>query len=391
MTTNRRTALFTWLFVGLSLLMQSCVYDSYPDEDGTGPADGEKAVLLLRVKAVGQSRAGYSNELMHSLRIIILDDNGKLERVRGANFSAAGTESYNLIAIPITPGKKRVFLIANEESVNYETPEGPASLTAYLNSLEEGQENVSETLAEMVFTPDYTLNIPMTSSYDVELKGGNNEETFYVVRAATKFDVSITNSRSDDVTLESFSVSSVADKSYLYPKFSEGAGIITQNGKKGFVFDSETELHWVDWLYMACEESQDKPNAPLADERGWIMEYSVPASATHAPEHWNNAATGIAPSATIKLPTHYCPESCRITEGIEPFHADATGLEQQYRIMITLTSGGEQKQFDAVLPNLRALFRNTHVNITLTLNEKGIVWRIFVNPWNTITHPQIII
>ena len=243
----------------------------------------------------------------------------------------------------------------------------------------------------MVFTPDYTLDIPMTSSYDVDLKGGNNEETFYVVRAATKFDVSITNSRSDDVTLESFSVSSVADKSYLYPKFSEGAGIITQNGKKGFVFDSETELHWVDWLYMACEESQDKPNAPLADERGWIMEYSVPASATHAPENWNDAATGIAPSATIKLPTHYCPESCRITEGIEPFHADATGLEQQYRIMITLTSGGEQKQFDAVLPNLRALFRNTHVNITLTLNEKGIVWRIFVNPWNTITHPQIII
>lgn len=391
MITNRRTALFTWLFVGLSLLMQACVYDSYPDEDGTGPADGEKTVLLLRVKAVGQSRAGYDNELMHSLRIIILDDNGKLERVRSANFSAAGTESYNLIAIPVTPGKKSIFLIANEESVNYKTPEGSASLTAYLNSLEEGQEGVSATLAEMVFTPDYTLDIPMTSSYDVELKPGNNEETFYVVRVATKFDVSIANSRSDAVTLDAFSVSSVADKSYLYPKFSEGAGIITKNGKKGFVFDSETELHWVDWLYKACEESQTKPNAPQADERGWIMEYSVPVSATHAPESWNDAGIEIAPNGTLKLPAHYCPESCRITEGIEPFHADANGLEQQYRIKITLTSGGEQKQFEATLPNLRALFRNTYVNITVTLNEKGIVWRIFVNPWNTVTHPQIII
>lgn len=392
MITNLRTALFTWLFVGLSLLMQSCVYDDIADEDVNGPADGEKAVLLLRVEAVGQSRAGDDIELMHSLRIIILDDKGKVERVRTADISS-GVNSYKFpLAIPVTPGAKRIFLIANEESVNYETAEGAEPLTAYFNSINEGQGGISDALSEMVFTPDYTKSLPMSSSYDVELTPGNNEETFYVVRVATKFDVTIKNNRSDAVTLNAFSVNSVADKSFLYPKFTREGIITVKDGKKGFVFDNDTPLHWVDWLYLVCEESQTKPNPPTADERGWIMEYSIPTGAIHTPEQWSATGQEIAPNGTLTLPTHYCPESRLLpTPAIEPFHADAKGIEQQYKVALTLTSGGQQKMFEAALPNLRALFRNTHVKITITLNELDIVWRIYVNPWNTFTHPQIIV
>lgn len=392
MITNLRTALFTWLFVGLSLLMQSCVYDDIADEDVNGPADGEKAVLLLRVEAVGQSRAGDDIELMHSLRIIILDDKGKVERVRTADISS-GVNSYKFpLAIPVTPGAKRIFLIANEESVNYETAEGAEPLTAYFNSINEGQGGISDALSEMVFKPDYTKNIPMTSSYDVELTPGNNEETFYVVRVATKFDVTIKNNRSDAVTLNAFCVNSVADKSFLYPKFTREGIITVKDGKKGFVFDNDTPLHWVDWLYLACEESQTKPNPPTADERGWIMEYSVPSGATHAPEQWAPTGQEIAPNGTLTLPTHYCPESCLLPNpAIDPFHADAKGIEQQYKVALTLTSGDKTRNFEAALPNLRALFRNTHVKITITLNELDVVWRIYVNPWNTFTHPQIIV
>lgn len=389
MTTNLRTTIITWLFVGLSLLMQSCVYDSLSDEEVNGPADGEKAVLLLRVEAVGQSRAGESNELMHSLRIIILDDKGKVERIRKAGIAAA--ESYNFLAIPVTPGPKRIFLIANEESVNYETASATASLTDYLNSINEGDADVSTTLSEIVFTPDYAKNLPMTSSYDVNLIPGNNEKSFYVVRVATKFDVTINNNRSETVKLAAFSVSSVTDKSFLYPKFTREGIITKKDGKIGFLFDSDTELHWADWLALACEESQTKPNAPTADERGWIMEYTVPGTATHKAEEWTANGEEIAPNGSLKLPTHYCPESCLLpTPAIEPFNAAAQGIEQQYKVALTLTSGDQQKTFEAALPNLRALFRNTHVNININLNESGITWRIFVNPWNVRKQPEII-
>lgn len=388
-----RTAIIPLLFAGLTLLMQSCVLDSYPHEECSATADGEQAVLVLRVKAIGQTRAGDSNELIHTLRIIIFDGEGKVERIRSFRLTGAGSDSCTPLAIPVTAGRKSIYIIANEESVEYETSGGTAgSLADYLNTIAEGAEGVRTELSDMTFIPDYTKDIPMTSSYDdVELVPGNNENIFHVVRVATRFDVSIENKREEAVILNTFGVSSVADRSYLFPRLADDAGIITVQGKKPFVFDSASVLHWAEWLALTSEESQKKPDAPQADVRGWIMEYSVPASALHSPASWNVAGREIAVGGKITLPVRYVPESRLVSAGIEPFHADAAGLEQQYNLEITLTSGGEEHTFTLALPNLRALFRNTHVNIDVTLDELDVIWRIYVRPWNSITHPQIII
>ena len=43
--------------------------------------------------------------------------------------------------------------------------------------------------------------------------------------------------------------------------------------------------------------------------------------------------------------------------------------EQQYQLTVVCTSDGVQKTFNVPLPNLRALFRNTHPHVIVTMND----------------------
>ena len=243
----------------------------------------------------------------------------------------------------------------------------------------------------------------MSSMYEVDLVTGNNEEQLYVVRVATKFDVRIINSRSDDVNIDLFSISSLADESYLLPVFSTpDAGIYTTDGvKHPFIFNSDFSfnpgdqpLHWADWLKLASEESNaNADDETLADKRGWIMEYNIPATATQSVCSWDvTAIETIKSNTVIALPTHYYPEGKRIKDS----STFAPGLEQEYEFKIQFSNPDTEgewtisPEFTTVFPNLRALFRNTHVMLDITLTDAGVKWRIFVRPWNLRVQPPII-
>lgn len=407
-----RIAFLVWLMAGFSLSFQSCVYD-----DDLDYADDEKenAVLILNVEAVGPSRSTptlSSVEQMHTARILIFDEDYHLEKKRYAHLDN-GVNEYAFLAIPLSVGRKHIYIIANEESVDYKDAGGnTVNLSTYLNGIQESNETVrtdiKDFLENCVFVPDYTKNIPMSSSYDVEIQKGNNKKTFYVVRAATKFDVSITNNRSEDIRLKSFTINKLADKSYLYPRFSPKAdggpaGIITINeGKRPFVFDDNTVLHWAEWLAKASDESQTYPDAPKADNRGWIMEYSLPESAVHDSKTMavgDGAGKITANGGTHTLSTKYFPESkVLLPDSKDPFHEHARGLEQQYSISLEMESldatgktiPGSGRTFEKELPNLRALFRNTHVSIEIKISDMEVKWLIYVRPWNVRRQPEII-
>lgn len=379
--------------------LQSCIYDDYDSSDETENG----AVLMLRIGTVGTSRANAENgnELMHSLRFILVDESGRIEHNHHATLGN-GTDSY-LHRCSVTPGHKKIYIIANEESVT--ATSGSTSLTTLLDGLGEGTAGIENSLDRFVFTPDYSLNIPMSSMYEVDLARGNNEEQFYVVRVATKFDVRIINSRSDDVKIDRFSISSMTDESYLLPVFTPGAGIYTADGVTGvkhpFIFNpdfsfnqGDQELHWANWLKLASEESNANANdETLADKRGWIMEYDIPATAKLSESSWDVAAVGtISSNSVITLPTHYYPEGKHIKDP----STFAPGLEQEYEFKLQFSNPETQEkwisspEFATVFPNLRALFRNTHVVLDITLTDTGVKWRIFVRPWNLRVQPTII-
>lgn len=362
------------------------------NQDDSQP-EGGNASLLLNIATIAQTREGQTladNERMHSVRIVVLNADRAVEHNRF--YSLGGAQDEKSILLKVTPGEKKIFLFANEESVSRVesvtsgSPSPP--LTAFFSNYQTGSSGFEAQVNTLYFTPDYTGGkpIPMSSMYTIEVPDrGVVEKTFYVVRVATKFDVSITNNRPEAVTLKSFSVSSIADKSYLYPHFTGEAGIITDSGKHGFIFnedcsfnETDNALSWVEWLAKTCEESQTKPEPPQADKRGWIMEYALPSGTNPKTVGWNltglESSTMAAYGGKLKLPTQYCPESRNIAQGesFKPFNPAAQNIEQQYQIEINLSDGTEHT-FAEALPNLRALFRNTHVVINITLNKKDIV------------------
>lgn len=361
------------------LLASSC---SRQDEE-LPPEGGREATLLFHIGTIGQTRAAGNgvadndNEKMHSLRIVIVDNDGRVEHNKHISFETAPLTEY-LYELTTLPGKKKIYLIANEESVLYDdntegtTPDGSTTGTTATKSLNELLEGITvgttgfgTLINSIVFKPNYALTtgIPMSSEYDIEVGGGTKTDagTLYVVRVATKFTINIENYRAEEITLTDFTIESVADKNYLMPHLN------TANP----LFDGYAT--WIDWLRKVSEDSQIDPNNPTADDAGWLQDYDLPAGATHAnyqynPESETEKNITIAkknPDGTPgkeTIPVIYIPESMNLKAG------SSSHGEQEYRMKFTV--GGTETD-SRLLPNLKALFRNTHVLVTVRFG-KGV-------------------
>ena len=71
-----------------------------------------------------------------------------------------------------------------------------------------------------------------------------------------------------------------------------------------------------------------------------------------------NNPSNSKPGVAQNIPFFYLPESKNIKE-------DATDGEQEYQL--TIKVDGRDEPFVSTLPNLKALFRNTHVVVNITL------------------------
>ena len=147
--------------------------ESLPDNDA-------EVTLYLNIGPIGQTRAGTAglpdNEKMHSVRVIVLHNDGKVEHNR--HFSLENALAEGTILLKVSPNeKKKIFLFANEKSVSSVegvTVEGEnKTLTAFLNSYTEGKPGFENEVNTLYVAP----------------------ETFYLVRVATKFTVNFFNWR----------------------------------------------------------------------------------------------------------------------------------------------------------------------------------------------------
>ena len=366
------------ILVSWALLSASCRGGevSYTDEI---QSDDDTAILVLRTGLLDQTRASdrvndavdNSVEYMYTLRIVILHENGTVEHNMYIDFGEIPqTECYRIFKVTRNETKK-IYLIANEENVS-------TDLHEQLETLTTGNTTFASIVDNFVFIPDYKNPIPMSSVYDVPVKAENLvEREFYLVRAATKFAFRFTNKRKSKVSIDAIHISDIAGATYLIPHKREPLFMS---------FDDES-LYWINWLKKVADESQQSPDdVELADRRGWIKAYDIPSETSHQEVTVNGplevpSMTGDQPGKAV-FPVFYLPESKKLKAG------SATYGEQEYTLKLDMSENGKELSFTKTFPNLKALFRNTHVLVDITFTEKDEV-KVQVVPYaEVILEPE---
>ena len=366
------------ILVSWALLSASCRGGEVSYTDEVQP-DDDTAILVLRTGLLDQTRASdrvndaVDNpvEYMYTLRIVILHENGTVEHNMYIDFGEIPqTECYRIFKVTRNETKK-IYLIANEENVS-------TDLHEQLETLTTGNTTFASIVDNFVFIPDYKNPIPMSSVYDVPVKAENLvEREFYLVRAATKFAFRFTNKRKSKVSIDAIHISDIAGATYLIPHKREPLFMS---------FDDES-LYWINWLKKVADESQQSPDdVELADKRGWIQAYDIPSETSHQEVTVNGplevpSMTGDQPGKAV-FPVFYLPESKKLKAG------SATYGEQEYTLKLDMSENGKELSFTKTFPNLKALFRNTHVLVDITFTEKDEV-KVQVVPYaEVILEPE---
>ena len=366
------------ILVSWALLSASCRGGEVSYTDEVQP-DDDTAILVLRTGLLDQTRASdrvndavdNSVEYMYTLRIVILHENGTVEHNMYIDFGEMPqTECYRIFKVTRNETKK-IYLIANEENVS-------TDLHEQLETLTTGNTTFASIVDNFVFIPDYKNPIPMSSVYDFPVKAENLvEREFYLVRAATKFAFRFTNKRKSKVSIDAIHISDIAGATYLIPHKREPLFMS---------FDDES-LYWINWLKKVADESQQSPDdVELADKRGWIQAYDIPSETSHQEVTVNGplevpSMTGDQPGKAV-FPVFYLPESKKLKAG------SATYGEQEYTLKLDMSENGKELSFTKTFPNLKALFRNTHVLVDITFTEKDEV-KVQVVPYaEVILEPE---
>ena len=361
------------ILVSWALLSASCRGGEVSYTDEVQP-DDDTAILVLRTGLLDQTRASdrvndaVDNpvEYMYTLRIVILHENGTVEHNMYIDFGEIPqTECYRIFKVTRNETKK-IYLIANEENAS-------TDLHEQLETLTTGNTTFASIVDNFVFIPDYKNPIPMSSVYDVPVKAENLvEREFYLVRAATKFAFRFTNKRKSKVSIDAIHISDIAGATYLIPHKREPLFMS---------FDDES-LYWINWLKKVADESQQSPDdVELADRRGWIQAYDIPSETSHQEVTVNGplevpSMTGDQPGKAV-FPVFYLPESKKLKAG------SATYGEQEYTLKLDMSENGKELSFTKTFPNLKALFRNTHVLVDITFTEKDEV-KVQVVPYEEV-------
>lgn len=338
------------------------------------PEEISEAILYLNIEPVGLTRAGTAtlpdNEKMHSVRVIVLHENGTVEHNKF--YSLDGAQVQRAILLKVTPDeKKKIYLFANEESVS--AVEGVAdvnsTLSAFFHTYVEGMSGFEDAVNGLYFAPDYSAGkpIPMSSMYEIDFpEKGNFDGVFYVVRVATKFTVNFFNWRGEEVTVENFSIESHADKNFLMAHVNSYPD--TQNPETNQKYPT-----WIDWLKAVSDASNVDSDA-ATEEFGWLTDYELPEQSTATIYTHGKVTVGkptvdidnpdnSKPGVASVVPVFYLPESKNLKAG---------ATEQKYTLRINIA--GRAEPFVCKLDKLKALFRNTHLVVNITMyNSNEIV------------------
>lgn len=298
-------------------------------------------------------------EKITNLRIIVVNkDTRKVEYNALSSFSRPKS-SYD---IPVTKnGTKWVYLLGNAESIS----------SLDLNNIKTGSTWDEKLLDNFVFE-DLGSPIPFTSKrYEVDVEDTDVNLECHIAIAAIKFTFKFKNNTKQDLFIKSYSISSIATKSYLLPHLS-------------------SDEAWDDWIDFMTHLKFDG----VSDEYDACKDYKVPKddettgnpeSALHQPKR-DDIDLEIAKEGNS--PQLYGPIYLHESRYIPPYPEEEKKDEQVYTIMFEMGDESSQKEYYAEIKGLKSLIRSTHVILNVNVNElddgsgTSAIWAEII-PWNT--------
>ena len=420
--------IFTALYLIVALVAMS-LSSCKSDPGFSNPVKLSKTYLMLNISPVSTrvSNPDEVTEMIESLRIVIIDtDNQVIE----CNHYVPFNDSDISEPIPVSnfkyfytwetfPGNKRVYLIANEASVtnislqpaNGFTPPAnlPNNLPGILNSdsfiagLETGGADFINIMNAIYFSPTYQADsnndmfIPYVSFYDENIptsaSAGTDVIQFstYIVPVATKFSFRFNNYRSYKVYIDKIELSGVNNSNFLFARVGTKDYTKSLTDQEG---NTRTGIYWVDWLAQVSSLSNGYsgyyPNLGFNELYGWISDYSMPDQTELSPVSFVSTPAdspipipqigvdGVTPGI-VNFGPYYVPESKNLITytSKDENNNDVVVTEQAYYLTLGLSQderpGSQIPSFTNVaIENLRSLFRNTNVVITVNLNQGNV-------------------
>lgn len=390
------------------LALTSCVFDKAEDE----PADtaGGSVPFVLRISTLANSAGAQSSpvvESIRSLRVIIIDNQGVLEVNETVDLEkldyASGAFEY-IYSTTLNVNTKRVYLIANEESVSdvgitdyTDLPSGipvstlPALLNHFKAESAESEQRMGRTFEKVLnriyFKADYSdkvtdgkIYLPYSSFYELSVMDFGTarvERPLYLVPAATKIDFKFVNYRRFGVKINDIEVASLNRHNYLNAQL---------DGTETTRIFGTSEMWWVDWMQQVAVNSHSAEDLEAFNEKwGWIKRYGMPVDETPVlyglnkwGEEWKlGAMVDKNNPDRISFGPFYLPESKNPASGVS---------DESQRYCLNFRIHDDSKDDDVYLEGyeidtLKTLFRGTHIIMEVELYDQAVEVYAEIAPW----------
>lgn len=314
-------------------LLASCnkQEDAMPQDEG---------MVTLSISAAMASRAGNDDnatfeELMHTLRIIIFDQDGAVEHNQLYTFDGGLWESESHYFLVKANEDKTIYLLANCESILQNEKISITNLDAIELKTEDGW------FSGQPQNEDFLL--PATAKYTISVEEESKDlGTLYLAHAANKISFEFTNKSGQEITISEWRLTPIAQNSYLIPHIT-GEDENTPEAERWY------------------NKAQYK-NADLSGDDEGVTNYNVPDDANQ--DTFNEELDEEIVIEAGKKATLYSAS--------EPFYLHESKAEPDPttgQLKYTVSCVINDRVYDAVLPNLPSLFRGTYVKVKVTINE----------------------
>lgn len=328
---NRLIIHITYLCLTLFLLASCNKQEEVAPQDEGMATLSISAAMASRATDTGDENRTYA-ELMHTLRIIIFDEEGNVEHNRLYEFDKGLFETENHIFIVKANETKTVYLLANCESILQNEEISIDNLDAIELKTEDewfsGQ-------------PQPNFLLPATAKYSIHVGKQSQTKTLYVVHAANKISFEFTNQSGQEITISEWRLTPIAQNSFLIPH-------ITGEDEN----TSEADR----WYNKVLAQYK---NTDLNGEDAGVTNYNVPDDANQDTfnEELDEAIT-IAAGKTASLYSAQEPFYLHESKALNP-----TTKQQEYTVSCVING----RVYDAQLNNLPSLFRGTYIKIKATI------------------------
>ena len=293
----------------------------------------------------GYEQAANGDELMHTLRILVVRPDNTVEENRFVSFSSYlihyGYERFKVAANE----KKQIYLFVNEKTAVMTGSASGATrivnLATWLSNIRKGEKFPVEDLTDLTICLDgnskqISRPLPMSECHEVEVNDVDSQADLFITRAAVKFSFYITNQSDRNKTLTGLSIDHMAGQGYYLPNHVE------------YIDKTEDGVTYKE-----------------------IKSYEVPSEPKYYTYEMGRSDISLHKNKQVPLAPIYL---------LEGKYVDDAAGGKNYAVHI----GIDGVNLSGVLDQLPQLPRNTHVKVYITIKNTTINCEVDIRPYTEV-------